>query len=74
MACAAQAQVQTPAPAPGVQEGGSAGKFAALQRNQLARIAQRLQVLQTLQACVQGAADVAALKTCNASAKAAAQH
>jgi hypothetical protein len=67
MTCAAQAQT----PAPGPQEGGSAAKFAARQRKELARIARRLRALQTLQACVQGVADAVAIKACNTGAHAA---
>ena len=49
---------------------GGAGDFAQHKQRELARIAERIQALQALQGCVQAAADQAALKTCNETARA----
>lgn len=57
------AQAQTP-PRPG------GARFEAHKQQELARIANRIQVLQTLQSCVQAAADHHAVKACNETAHA----
>ena len=55
---------------PGAGQG--AGKnFEEHKQKELARIAQHLQMMQTLQSCVQAATDHAAIKSCNEAAKAA---
>jgi len=46
-------------------------KFAEHKQMELQHIGQRIQALQTLQGCVQVAADHAAMRTCNESARAA---
>ena len=61
-----RAHAQAPAPAP-VAAGAN---FAEHQQKELSHIAQHLQVLQTLQSCVQAATDHAGIKACNATAKA----
>jgi hypothetical protein len=58
-----------PAPADGSLTPDPA-KFAEHKQMELQRISQRMQGLQTLQACVQGAADHAAMRACNEAARA----
>ncbi|PRC93735.1 hypothetical protein [Solimicrobium silvestre] len=66
------ATAQTPAspPASAPAGAGAGAKFADHKTKELARIAHHLEVLQTLQSCVQAANDHAAMKTCNETAKA----
>jgi len=68
MTSALAANAQTP-PAPTGQP--HAAKFEEHKQHELARITNHLQVLQTLQSCVQSATDHAALKACNQTAHAA---
>jgi hypothetical protein len=49
-------------------------KFAQHKQTELQHIAQRMQTLQTLQMCVQDAADPTALRACHQSARAAMGH
>ena len=56
-------------PGGAVAPGGGAD-FAQHKQHELARIAERIQALQTLQGCVQSAADHAAIKACNENARA----
>jgi hypothetical protein len=48
--------------------------FAAYKQKTLTRIANHIQVAQTLQSCVQGASDSAAVKTCKKTAHSAMGH
>ena len=48
--------------------------FAQHKQMELSRIAAHLQIMQTLQTCVQSAADHAAIKACNETAHAAIGH
>jgi hypothetical protein len=66
----AAAPLTAAAPPGGAAPGGGAD-FAQHKQRELARIAERIQALQTLQGCVQAAADHAAVKTCNENARAA---
>jgi len=50
--------------------GKGAANFAQHKQKELDRIAAHQQVLQTLQSCVQGANDAAAIKACNQAAHA----
>ena len=50
---------------------GGGAEFAQHKQRELARIAERIQALQTLQGCVQAAADHNAVKACNENARAA---
>jgi hypothetical protein len=52
----------------------TAANFAQHKQMKLSRIAARMQALQTLQSCVQGAADHAAIKSCNDAARASTRH
>ena len=65
------AQAAAPsAAAPAVAVAVAPGKnFTAHKEKELAHIAHRLQILQTLQSCVQAATDHAALKACHVTAK-----
>lgn len=49
---------------------GNGAEFAQHKQHELARIAERIQALQTLQGCVQAAADHNAIKACNENARA----
>jgi hypothetical protein len=60
---------QTTTQPPGAPAAGASGGFAAHQQKELANIAQRIQILQTLQTCVQAATDHNGLKTCHETAK-----
>ncbi len=51
--------------------GSTGGNIAAHKQKELAKIQQKMQILQTLQSCVSGAADATAIKSCNATAQAA---
>lgn len=53
--------------------GGRGAKFEQHKQKMLAHIAARIQVLQTLQSCVQSATDRTAMKACHDAAKAARQ-
>lgn len=53
---------------------GDPANFAAYKQKELAQIAAHIQVAQTLQACVQGAGDREALKTCRETAHASMGH
>jgi hypothetical protein len=68
-AASAVAMAQSAAPQP-----GTPGDFAAYKQRELAQIAAHIQVAQTLQACVQGAADREALKACREAAHASMGH
>ena len=61
------AQAQTTIPSTGATSGAS---FATHKQKELAKIQQHMQVLQTLQSCVSGAADATAIKSCNETAHA----
>jgi hypothetical protein len=65
---AAFAQTTT-TPAPPSAPKGTGANFQEHQQKELARIGQHIQILQTLQSCVQSATDHAAIKTCNETAK-----
>jgi hypothetical protein len=58
---------------PAAPTGDPAG-FAAHKQQELTRIAAHIQAAQTLQACVQSAADHAAIKSCHEAARAAMGH
>ena len=67
------AAAQTPAPVPGtptVPGTGSGSGIAAHKQKELAKIQERMQVLQTLQSCVNAATTAEAIKQCNATAHA----
>ena len=64
-AIAAHAQSAPPPPPP--QAGGK--NFEEHKQKELARISRHLQIMQTLQSCVQAAADHSAMKACNEAAK-----
>ena len=49
---------------------GSGADFAQHKQRELARIAERIEALQKLQGCVQAAADHAAVRSCNETARA----
>jgi hypothetical protein len=51
----------------------NAAQFAQHKQNELNMIQSRMQILQTLQSCVQGATDHAAIHSCNQTAEAAHQ-
>ena len=55
---------------PGGAAPGGGADFAQHKQRELARIAERIQALQTLQGCVQAAADHNAIKACNENARA----
>jgi hypothetical protein len=59
------------APATPPNQADAAAKFAAHKQKELAHIAHHLQVIQTLQSCVESATDRAGLKACNETAHAA---
>jgi hypothetical protein len=71
-AASAVAMAQSGAPQPGTP--GDGANFAAYKQKELAQIAAHIQVAQTLQACVQGAADREALKVCREAAHASMGH
>ena len=52
-------------------QSATSNHFAAHKQNALARIAKRIEVLQSLQSCVQAANDHAALKACHLQARSA---
>ena len=66
----AMAQSGTPQPA----AAGDPANFTAYKQKELAHIAAHIQAAQTLQTCVQGAADRAALKACREAAHASMGH
>ena len=65
--------VGTPGPA-GSASGTGGDKFAEHKQMEIAKVQERMQVMQTLLSCVQGANDTAALKACNQTAKQAMQN
>jgi hypothetical protein len=69
----AQSTPTPPAPATTPQS-GPGPNFADHQKKELDRIAAHIQVLQTLQSCVQAATDHAGIKACNQTAKASEHH
>jgi hypothetical protein len=71
LATSAQAQTVSPIP-PGVAPGTNGGQSIA-QRKQhiMARIQQRMGILQSLQSCVTAAQDTTALRNCEEQARAA---
>jgi len=58
----------TPNQAPPAQPKGSGPNFAEHQQKELAHIATHIQILQTLQSCVQAATNHESLKACNETA------
>ncbi len=66
---AAFAQSTTAPASPPGQQKGAGPNFQEHQQKELARIGQHIQILQTLQSCVQSATDHAAIKACNETAK-----
>lgn len=67
-ACAANAQSAPPSSAGATKGASDLAKFAAHKQKLLDHIQARLQVLQTLQSCVQAGTDRAAVKTCEQTA------
>ena len=65
---ASAVQAQTAIPPTGAN---SAGNLASHKQKELAKIQEHMQILQTLQSCVSGAADATAIKSCNETAQAA---
>jgi hypothetical protein len=61
---ATAAQAGTPAAQGSVEQ----PEFAQHKQRELARIAERIRILQTLQSCVQSASNHAAVKSCNEAA------
>jgi hypothetical protein len=66
LAAHAQATATPVPPPPPVSD-----KFAAHKQREIARIANHIQILQTLQSCVQSANDRAGVKSCNQDAHSA---
>ena len=66
----ARAQPAPPPPSGSAPGGNNPAQFAQHKQKELARIAEHLQALQTLQSCVQNAADQTALKACHDAARA----
>jgi len=58
----------TPTPPP-QQQKAPGPDFATHQQKELAHIGQRIQIMQTLQSCIQSATDHAGMKTCNETAR-----
>jgi hypothetical protein len=65
LACAFPVCAQTPAPTKGQP---NAAQFAQHKQNELNRIQAHMQILLTLQGCVQAATDHAGIHTCNETA------
>jgi hypothetical protein len=59
---------------PAVNNGMGGTNVAAHKQKELAKIQQKMQVLQTLQSCVNGATTSEAIHQCNETARAAAGH
>jgi len=59
---------------PGVNSGMNSGNITAHKQKELAKIQQKMQVLQSLQSCVSGATTGDAIKQCNETARASMGH
>jgi hypothetical protein len=71
---AAHAQGAVYPTAPGVNGGMNSGNITAHKQKELAKIQEKMQVLQSLQSCVNGATTSEAIKQCNETARASMGH